>query len=90
MNRMFDIRHPSLRPLWVRIAITAIALGWGTMELLNGESIWALVFILAGGWCGYQFFTNPYFTRGEDIPEEAQPGAAQQAESDPESKDKDQ
>ena len=53
---MFDLHSPWLRPLWLRVAITACVLLWATLEALNGAFGWAAIFAAAGLWCGYQFF----------------------------------
>ena len=41
---MFDFSHPAFRPLWLRIAVVAVALGWAAFEALAGAPVWALVF----------------------------------------------
>ncbi len=58
---MFDLQSPRLAPLWRRIAITALALGWVLVELSIGAPGWAALFGAASLWCGYQFFViwNP-------------------------------
>ncbi|MBF9032533.1 hypothetical protein HKCCE3408_19210 [Rhodobacterales bacterium HKCCE3408] len=56
MRSVFDIRHPYFRPLWVRLPITAIVLGWALVEALSGNLVWALVFAAGGGWLVYGWF----------------------------------
>lgn len=53
---MFDLQHPFFRPLWIRIVVVAICLGWAGLELATGNPGWALLFAAAGVWCIYQFF----------------------------------
>lgn len=56
MQTLFDVRHPFFLPLWRRVALVAISLGWAVMELALGNLLWGLVFGAIGAWCGYQFF----------------------------------
>ncbi len=56
MGDFLNIRHPYFRPLWVRLVITGVALGWALFEFLAGNPGWALIFGAAGGWCFYEFF----------------------------------
>ncbi|SDF27578.1 hypothetical protein SAMN04488105_11618 [Salipiger thiooxidans] len=53
---MFDLQSPWLAPLWRRIAITVVAIGWALVELSSGAHFWAALFGAAGLWCAYQFF----------------------------------
>lgn len=41
---MFDFSHPAFRPLWLRIVVVAVALGWAAFEALTGAPVWAMVF----------------------------------------------
>lgn len=41
---MFDFSHPAFRPLWLRIVVVAVALGWAAFEALTGALVWAMVF----------------------------------------------
>lgn len=56
MKDLFNIRHPMFRPLWVRLLITGLALGWALVELATGNPVWAAVFGAAGAWCAWEFF----------------------------------
>ena len=49
-------RPPFFRPLWRRIAVTAIPFGWLVFELLAGSPLWALAFAGLGGYAVWQFF----------------------------------
>lgn len=51
-----DLKHPFFRPLWRRIAIVVICLAWASFEMVNGSSIWGLVFASMGLYCAWQFF----------------------------------
>jgi hypothetical protein len=54
--RLFDVQHPFFRPLWRRVAVVAICLGWAVFELLGGAVFWAILFGAAGLYCAHQFF----------------------------------
>ncbi len=53
---MFSLRHPFMRPLWRRIALTGISAGWALMELSLGNPLWAAVFGVIALYCAIEFF----------------------------------
>lgn len=55
---MFKLDDPFFRPLWVRILIFVICLGWAGFEFLYGNKGWATVFAGLGVYCGYKFFVE--------------------------------
>jgi len=40
----FDFEHPFFDPLWIRIAVFGVCMGWGLFELLAGAPFWAILF----------------------------------------------
>ncbi|WP_136441012.1 hypothetical protein [Pacificoceanicola onchidii] len=54
--KLLDVQHPFFRPLWRRIVIVVVALGWALIELALGNGLWALVFGAIGVYCAHQFF----------------------------------
>lgn len=56
MNKFFDVRTPMMKPLWRRIAFTVFSVGWGLVELRNGNTMFALIFLAAGGHLIREFF----------------------------------
>ena len=52
----FDFDHPFFNPLWVRILVFAICIGWGLFEFVSGSAIWGVVFCAMGLWAGHSFF----------------------------------
>lgn len=56
MKSAFDLQQPWFIPLWRRVVVTAVCLGWAMIEFLNGAPGWSLVFAAFGLWCAYQFF----------------------------------
>ena len=61
---MFDMDHPFFRPLWIRIAVVAVCLGWALVELMGGSPGWAMIFGALGAYAGWNFFVGG--TRRED------------------------
>ena len=55
--RLIDTDHPSLRPLWVRLLLTAFLFVWGIVELtvLNGP-MWAVIVLGLFAYCVRAFF----------------------------------
>ncbi|RFC63473.1 hypothetical protein DYI37_10620 [Fulvimarina endophytica] len=50
---MFETSHPSLNPLWRRILVVVVALGWAGFEQYNGNTGWAMLFLAFGAWMGW-------------------------------------
>lgn len=55
---MFDLNHPFFRPLWIRIAVTALCLGWAAFEFATGSPFWGMLFGGVGLACVHGFFLN--------------------------------
>ena len=47
---MFDVSKPWYRPLWRRLAVAFVTLGWGAFEFANGNQGWAVLFLAIGAW----------------------------------------
>ncbi len=54
--RFFDLQQPFYKPLWIRIVITVLCLGWAVIEILGGNVFWAMLFGAMGLYCAHQFF----------------------------------
>lgn len=54
--KFFDVSHPMFRPLWVRIVVVAVCLGWAAVELSSNSVFWAILFGSAGAYLAYAFF----------------------------------
>ncbi len=55
---LFDFQHPFFEPLWRRVAVVVVCVGWGLFELSTGATVWAVLFIGIGVWAGYEFFID--------------------------------
>jgi hypothetical protein len=54
--KLIDVQHPFFRPLWRRVAVVAVCLGWAAVELSGGAVFWAILFGAVGVYCAHQFF----------------------------------
>ncbi len=52
----FDLQHPFFLPLWRRVVVVVVTLGWTLVELIDGNAGWALLFGASGLYCAHQFF----------------------------------
>jgi hypothetical protein len=53
---LFDLQVPFFAPLWRRVALVAVCLGWALLELAWGGPFWALIFAALGLYAAWQFF----------------------------------
>lgn len=68
---MFDLDDPFFRPLWIRILLVAVALGWALVEFFTGAPFFATLFGAIGLYAGWRFFVTfnpPDDTAGNDPP----------------------
>ncbi len=59
MKKLIDTDHPMLKPLWVRILLVAMCLGWALFEFTGGSSAWGALFLALGLYAGWAFFLAP-------------------------------
>ena len=55
---MFDFDSAFYRPLWIRVLIVALCLGWAVVEFATGSPGFAILFGALGGYAGYRFFVR--------------------------------
>ncbi|TKT82544.1 hypothetical protein [Aquamicrobium sp. LC103] len=46
--QLLDASHPFFRPLWRRVAVVVVCLGWGLFEFASGAPLWGTLFVGAG------------------------------------------
>ena len=58
MDRFLDLNHPFFIPLWRRVLIVAVCLGWAAFEFLGsrGSPFWGVLFLAIGLYAGYAWF----------------------------------
>jgi hypothetical protein len=54
--RLFDVQHPWFIPLYRRIIVVVLLLGWTVFEFLRGSPFWGVLFGGLGLYCAHQFF----------------------------------
>lgn len=52
--KFLDPEHPFFRPLWRRIVVVALCLGWAVFEIVSGSPFWAILFGAAGVYAAWQ------------------------------------
>ena len=58
--KFFDLSDPFYRPVWIRVAVVAVCLGWGLFEFSGGAAFWGMIFLTMGGFAAWQFVTTDY------------------------------
>lgn len=54
--KLLDVQHPFFRPVWRRVAIVVLCLGWAAFEFMTASPFFGVLFGGIGVYCGYQFF----------------------------------
>lgn len=62
--KLIDPSHPFYRPLWVRLAIVVVCLGWGLFEFSTGAALWGTLFTGAGVYAAWALLIA--FEPGDD------------------------
>lgn len=57
-RRFLDPDHSFFRPLWRRVLVVALCLGWALFELSQGNVFWAILFGALGLYAAYVFFLD--------------------------------
>ena len=56
MKKFLDTDHPFFRPLWIRILLVAICVGWGVLEFATASPFWGVLFLGLGAYAAWGFF----------------------------------
>lgn len=56
MKKFLDTDHPFFRPVWVRILVVAVCLGWAVLEFVTGAPFWGVIFGGLGAYAVWGFF----------------------------------
>ena len=65
-KKFLDTDHPMFRPLWVRVLIVALCVGWAIFEFTTGSGFWGVLFLALGAYAAWGFFIEP---RPKDPPQ---------------------
>lgn len=52
--KFLDSGHPFFRPLWRRVAVVLVCLGWGLFEFVSGSPFWGMLFTGAGAYAAWE------------------------------------
>lgn len=63
---MFNLDDPFFKPLWLRVLLCMVALGWGLVEATTGSPGFAIIFLCLGAYAAYRFFVK-FFPDDADI-----------------------
>lgn len=55
---LFDFNDPFFRPLWIRILVVVLPIGWGLFEFAAGNGWWGAVFCGLGALAFYGLFIS--------------------------------
>ncbi|MET0748135.1 MAG: hypothetical protein ABWY49_08080 [Rhizobium sp.] len=56
--QLIDPKHSFYRPLYVRVAIVAVCLGWAIVEATTGAPIWAIAVGAVGVYAAWMLLLN--------------------------------
>jgi hypothetical protein len=56
--QLIDPNHPVYKPLWVRVLIVAVCLGWATIEAFGPEPFWAVIVGGLGAYSAWMLLLN--------------------------------
>ncbi len=63
---MIDPTDPFFAPLWRRVVIVGLCLGWALFEVATGSPGWALMFGAAGAYAAFKLLGPGYRSALED------------------------
>lgn len=66
---MINPADPFFAPLWRRVVIVGLCLGWAAFEVVTGSPGWALMFGAAGLYAAYMLL-GPGFGQAQDKKDE--------------------
>ena len=62
----FDLQVPFLRPVWRRVALVAVCMGWALVEWATREPFWTMIFGALGVYAAWQLFIRPWPDESHD------------------------
>ena len=65
--RFLDFKDQFYAPVWIRVCVVAVCVGWGFLEVSNAAYGWAAVFLGLGAYAAWQFATIDYAIDDEDV-----------------------
>lgn len=59
---IFGLKHPTFKPVWVRVAVVAFCTLWAIFEFVWGNSAWGTAIGAIAVVCAYRFRAIDYST----------------------------
>lgn len=56
--QLFELQIDFFLPLWRRVALVAVCLGWAMVEFGTGSPFWGIIFASLGAYAIWQFFLD--------------------------------
>ncbi|WP_274626843.1 DUF3329 domain-containing protein [Arvimicrobium flavum] len=53
---MRDTEHPFFRPLWRRVLLVVVCIGWAIFEFVNGAQLWGMIALAFAAYAVWAFF----------------------------------
>lgn len=54
----FDMNHPFFKPLWIRVLVVSLCVGWAVFEFIGGSPFWGVLFLGMGGIAFWGLFVD--------------------------------
>lgn len=70
--KLIDLEHPFFAPVWIRVLVVAVCIGWGLFEFASGAVLWGVFFCGIGAICAYRFAVIDYAALTDTAKEPAQ------------------
>lgn len=52
---IFGLKHPTFKPVWVRVAVVVFCTVWALFEFVWGDSVWGAAIAAIAVICAYSF-----------------------------------
>ena len=62
--QLIDPNHPAYRPLWVRLLVVGVCLGWAILEAVTGTPFWAVIVGALGIYSAWVLLLTSMFVDG--------------------------
>lgn len=60
--KLIDLTESFYAPVWIRFAVVIVLTGWGMVELIFAETMWAVMSLSLAAICTWRFATIDYRT----------------------------
>lgn len=58
--KLIDLTDQFYAPVWIRVAVVVVLAGWGLVELVFAETVWAVISLSLAAICAWRFATIDY------------------------------